>query len=276
VNPSNGVVLYYRLPELKKTDEVRLEITDAAGEPVRAFSSKKDESFKKWDGGPSPAPVLPAAKGLNRFVWDMRYATIPGVPEVFIEASYRGHKAGPGTYRFSLKVAGKALETDGEIVANPLYQTSAAAHEAYHAVMSGMEREAAAMHRLVNGLYDKRKQLEALLAALPSGDRHAAARSDVQALLDKFKAWDGDMVQRRTRAYDDVENFPNKFTANYLFVLNQAENDLSAMTQPVRDRLDELNAEWGKLKARAEQLTGEEIPALNKRLWDLGIGAIWK
>jgi hypothetical protein len=31
-----------------------------------------------------------------------------------------------------------------------------------------------------------------------------------------------------------------------------------------------------KLKARAEQLTGEEIPALNKRLWDLGVGAIWK
>ena len=276
VNPSNGIVLYYRLPELKKTDEVRLEITDAAGKPVRAFSSKKDESFKKWDGGPSAEPVLPAAKGLNRFVWDMRYPTIPGVPDVYIEASYRGHKASPGTYRFSLNVAGKALETDGEIVANPLYKTSAAAHEAYHAMMSGMEREAAAMHRLVNGLYDKRKQLEALLAALPSGEKLAGARTDVQALLDKFKAWDGDMVQRRTRAYDDVENFPNKFTANYLFVINQTENDLSAVTQPVRDRLEELNAEWGTLKARAEQLTGEEIPALNKRLWDLGIGAIWK
>ena len=30
------------------------------------------------------------------------------------------------------------------------------------------------------------------------------------------------------------------------------------------------------LKARAEQLTGQDIPALNKKLWELGVGAIWK
>ena len=40
----------------------------------------------------------PKAKGLNRFVWDMRYATMPGVPGVRIEGSYAGHKAPPGKY----------------------------------------------------------------------------------------------------------------------------------------------------------------------------------
>jgi hypothetical protein len=73
-----------------------------------------------------------------------------------------------------------------------------------------------------------------------------------------------------------VENFPNKFTANYLFVINQTESDLPRVTQPVRDRLDQLNAEWAKLKARADQMTGGDIPAMNKRLWELGVGAIWK
>jgi hypothetical protein len=34
-----------------------------------------------------------------------------------------------------------------------------------------MERELAAMHRLVNSLYDQQKQLEAVLEALPAGDR---------------------------------------------------------------------------------------------------------
>jgi hypothetical protein len=276
VNPANGIVLYYRLPELQKTDEVTLTITDAAGTVVRALTSKKDETFKKWDGGPAPEPVLPAAKGLNRFVWDMRYATMPGVPGVYIEASYRGHKASPGTYRFTLKAGGKQLETDAAVLANPLYPTTAAAYEEYHGVMSGMEREVTAMHRLVNTLFEKQKQLEGLLATLPSNDTHAAARRDAQALLDKLKAWDGDMVQRRTRAYDDVENFPNRFTANYLFLINQTESDLPRVTQPARERLAQMNAEWGRLKARADQMTGEDIPALNKRLWELGVGAIWK
>jgi hypothetical protein len=142
--------------------------------------------------------------------------------------------------------------------------------------MSAMERELGAMHRLVNSLYDQQKQLEALLKALPSGDQYAAVKRDTQTVLEKLKAWDGDMVQRRSRAYDDVENFPNKLTANYLFLINQTESDLPRVNQPNRDRLERLNAEWAALRARADRLTGEEIPALNKRLWELGVGAIWK
>lgn len=276
VNPASGVVLYYRLPELQKDAEVTLEIADAAGARVRAFSSKKDDAFKKWDGGPSGEPVLPAAKGLNRFVWDMRYPTIPGVPGVYIEASYRGHKAIPGTYRVTLKAGGKQVETDAEILANPLYPTGAAAYAEYHAVMSGMEGEVTAMHRLVNSLYDQQKQLDAILGALPSGDRYDPVRRDGKALLERLKAWDGDMIQRRSKAYDDVENFPNKFTANYLFLINNTESDLPFVIQPTRDRLAQLNAEWAALKVRAERITGEEIPALNRQLWEIGYGAIWK
>jgi len=276
VNPANGITLYYRLPELEKTDEVTLEIADASGNPVRTFLSKKNEDFKKWDGGPSADPVLPASKGLNRFVWDMRYPTITGVPGVFIEGSYRGHKAIPGKYRFTLKVGGKKAETDAEILANPLYSTSAQAYGEYHKVMSGMEREVATMHQLVNSLYEKQKQLEAILAALPPGDEYASVKRDGEAVLKKLKAWDDEMVQRRSRAYDDVENFPNRFTANYLFLINHAESDLPSVNQPSLDRLAQLNGEWSALKARADQLTAEEIAALNKKLWALGFGAIWK
>ena len=45
VNPATGVVVYYQLPELKKTDEITMEIKDAAGNLVRSFSSKADEKF---------------------------------------------------------------------------------------------------------------------------------------------------------------------------------------------------------------------------------------
>jgi len=36
-----------------------------------------------------------------------------------------------------------------------------------------------------------------------------------------MKTWDEEMVQRKSKAYDDVENFPNKFTANYLFLITR-------------------------------------------------------
>ena len=286
VNPATGVVLYYQLPEMPKADagakppveapEVTLEITDADGKLVRTFTSKKNPDFKKWDGGPPAAPVLPASKGLNRFVWDMRYPIIPGVPGVYIEGSYNGHKAIPGKYRFSLKMGANKSETDVEILANPLYPTSAAAYREYHAVMSSMERDLTAMHTTIVSLNEKQKQLEAFLATLPAGDKYASVKRDAEAVLKKLKTWDEEMIQRKSKAYDDVENFPNKFTANYLFLLNQTESDLPRVNQSTLDRLEQLGAQWTTLKSRSEEIAGKDIPALNKKLWDLGFGAIWK
>ena len=276
VNPSTGVVLYYQLPDLKKTDEITMEIKDSAGNVVRSFSSKADEKFRRYDGGPRPNPLLPKAKGLNRFVWDMRYATMPGIPDVRIEASWAGHKAPPGKYNITMRLGDQTANTDAEILANPLYPTDGATYSEYHQTMLSMENELATMHRMVNSLYEKQKQLDSLIASLPAGDKFASIKKDAEALLKKMKAWDEDMVQRKSKAYDDVENFPNKFTANYIFLINQTESDIPRVNQPSRDRMNELNKQWASLKARGAEIAERDIPALNKRLWDAGLGAIWK
>ena len=278
VNPATGMVIYYQLPELKKTDEITLEIKDAGGRTVRTFSSKADDKAAKWDGAPKPDPVLDKAKGLNRFVWDMRYATMPGIPGVRIEGSFAAHKAPPGKYTFTLRMTGSQAiaSAETEILANPLYPTTASQYSEYHQTMLAMETELASMHRMINNLYEKQKQLESLIGSLPADEKYARIKLDGDALVKKMKAWDEDMVQRKSKAYDDVENFPNKFTANYLFLINQTESDIPRVNQPSLDRMKQLNGDWAGLKARGNELLEKDIPAFNKRLWDLGLGAIWK
>jgi photosystem II stability/assembly factor-like uncharacterized protein len=276
VNPATGVVIYYQLPELKKTDEISLEIKDSAGTIVRTYSSKADEKSVRSENGPRPEPLLPKAKGLNRFVWDMRYATIPGVPGVRIEGSFLSHKAPPGKYSLTLKAVGQTVATDAEILPNPLYTTTPATYAEYHQTMLSMETELISMHKMINSLYQKQQQLESLLSSLPTGDKYVALKKEGEALAKKMKAWDEDMVQRKSKAYDDVENFPNKFTANYLFLINQTESDIPRVNQPSLDRMKELNGQWASLKARGTEIADKDIPAFNKRLWDAGLGAIWK
>src|SRR5260370_34124390 len=58
VNPATGVVVYYRLPELKKDDHISMEIKDAAGNIVRTFSSKPNENYKKYEGAPKAEPLF--------------------------------------------------------------------------------------------------------------------------------------------------------------------------------------------------------------------------
>jgi photosystem II stability/assembly factor-like uncharacterized protein len=275
INPANGVVIYYQLPELKKTDTLTMEIKDASGNVVHIYSSIKDSTYKKYDGGPTAEPVLSTTKGLNRFVWNMRYSTMSGVPDAYIESSYRGHKAVPGKYTVTLKMGKQKLTTDAVILANPLYPTDAATYKEYNTVMTSMENELTTMHKMVNSLNAKREQLTSLLASL-SDTKYTALRTEGDSLVKKMKAWDEDMIQRKTKVYDDADNFPAKFTANYLFLINQTESDIPRVNQPSLDRMKELNAEWVTLKSRGVELMEKSIPTFNKKLWDAGVGAVWK
>ena len=75
----------------------------------------------------------------------------------------------------------------------------------------------------------------------------------------KRKAWDEDGTA-------DVDNFANKFTANYLFVLGMNWRAISRrVNKPVDDRANQLNGEWAVLKARATRIIEQE-PARNKAL----------
>ena len=140
--------------------------------------------------------------------------------------------------------------------------------------MSGMESELTVMHETVNRLHAIQERLATVLAALPAGDKYAAIRKDGEALLAKLTAWDEEMVSRRTKVYDDVENYPQKFTANYIFLINQSESDLPQVNQSSRDRRAELDKEWAALKVRSDAMVTGDIPALNRKLWEVGIGAI--
>jgi hypothetical protein len=275
VNPATGVVIYYQLPSLKPEDLVELEIRDASGSLVRTFSSRPDSLYKRYDGGPGPEPVLSKSRGLNRFVWNTRYPTAKGVANVYIESSYSGHKAIPGKYTITLKAGGRTEKSDFELLSNPLYTVSPAEYQSYHTVMTEMEKNLNDMHGMVNSLYARQKLLSEVLAEMPREEKYASLRKEGELLLKKMKSWDEDMVQRKSKAYDDVENFPNKFTANYMFLINATESDIPRVNQGSLDRKAELDAQWAKLNATGRDLLEKEIPAYNRKLWDAGIGAVY-
>lgn len=271
VNPANGMVLYYNLPEKMDSTEVTMEILNGQGKVVRSFTSKKDESYiPHHGGGAPPKPVLGTEKGLNRFVWDLKTPIIPGIPGVYIEANFTGHKVPPGDYTINIKAGEETVSTQGSIVLTPNTDITQERFEEHNAIMNDFEQKLTDMHNKVNTLKEVQDQLEKLIKDLDD----KKLKSEGQALLDKLKAWDGEMVQRKSQAYDDVENFPNKFTAEYLFVMNHSNSALPQINQPSIDRKAELDAQWVGLKRRAEALMNTEIPNFNAKLWENGIGAI--
>ncbi|MCB0668832.1 MAG: glycosyl hydrolase, partial [Saprospiraceae bacterium] len=271
INPANGVVVYYQLPA--DSLDVSLEFKDKNGKTIHAYSSNA-KGFKPWDGGPRPDPSPSANKGLNRFVWNMRYPTMPGVKDVYIESSYAGHKVIPGSYEVVLNVKGKEYKSDFTILKNPKYPTDQATYVTYDSVMNYMEGQVTDMHNMINNLHSLQNQLSTALGDIPDGAAQGALKEEGKALIQKIKTWDEAMVQRKSKAYDDVDNFENKFTANYLFVLNHTESDIPVVTQPDRDRMHELDMQWMTLKSQGNELLEKDIPAFNQKLWQAGVGAL--
>ena len=271
VNPANGVVLYYELPKLKDSTAITLEVIDSKGKTIRTIGSEKDPTYKPHNGGGAPpAPLLTKKEGLNRFVWDMEYPIMPGIPGVYIEAGFGGHNVSPGTYTFKLTVDGQTVSTTGIINELPTYETKPGQYEEYDAFMTVAEQELTKMHNMINQLHAVQENLKETLKDVSN----ASVKKEGEKLLADMKAWDEDMVQRKSQAYDDVENFPNKFSAEYIFMINQTSSTIPRLNKASKDRKVELDAQWAGLKARGNQFINTAIPAYNKVLWEAGIGAL--
>ncbi len=271
VNPANGMIIYYNLPKAMDSTEITMEILNGQGKIVRSFTSKKDEDYVPHHGGGAPpAPVLGTDKGLNRFVWDLKTPIVPGIPNVYIEADFTGHKVPPGTYTIRLKVDGETVTTQGTLVPTPNVEVTSENYKEHDAFMTELESNLTEMHQKLNTLFKVQGQLKELLEDL----KDEPLKEEGKTLLAKLKAWDEDMVQRKSQAYDDVENFPNKFTAEYLFLANHSNSALPKINQPSKDRKKELDAQWVGLRQRALTLMNTDIPNYNKKLWENGIGAI--
>lgn len=275
VNPANGMVIYYQIPQAKTEEvEIKLEIKDQFGIPVRMLSSKPNTDFQSYPGGPRKQPVLTNHAGLNRFVWDLRYPSVPGIPTAYIESSYRGHKASPGAYTLVMTMGNEIMSTKGWIKDIPKSKLTAEDHQEYHEWMNKLEAEVTYMHTLVNRAKDFADELNSLLKKIEGKPEFDLIQTQGNQLAKELKAWDEEMVQRKSTAYDDVENFPNKFTANYLFMMNHGESSIPKINQATRDRYSELMELWMPLESEGKRLLEKAIPEFNEKATEMGMGVL--
>ncbi|MDP8979512.1 MAG: hypothetical protein M3O35_02855 [Acidobacteriota bacterium] len=112
-NPPDGAIVDYYLKSAP-SDAVTIEILDSANQLVRRIASTdKDPPPSRRELTVSdvwipPAPRVGAKQGMNRFVWDLRYALSAEGENEPGSARARGPQVLPGNYQVRLTVSGKA------------------------------------------------------------------------------------------------------------------------------------------------------------------------
>jgi hypothetical protein len=302
-NPPSGAVVYFALANAK--EKVQLDFLDGSGKVIRSFSSELDsagradsvradsvkrartdslkaagisaDSIKKLEraseesqagprrgrGGPTR---VPNKKGLNRFVWDLRYPDAAGFENLIMWAGgTRGPTAVPGTYSVRMTVNGDTQTRSFTLSKDPRVSATQKDLEAQFALLVKIRDTLSAANNAVKTIRNVKYQIDERKAKAPKSFASAAA-----TFITRLSVIEDSIYQTKNRSGQDPLNYPirlNNKIAALGGVVASADFRPTAQSYVVFDTLTtKLNTQ---LAALHRALT-TDLPKLNAILKKAG------
>ncbi|MFQ5742455.1 MAG: glycosyl hydrolase [Acidobacteriota bacterium] len=255
-NPANGVVVDYYLGD-EPEEEVTLEFLDPRGDLIKRFSSSSARR--------SARP--PASKGINRFVWDMRYAGAEGIEggTYLFGGNLRGPKAVPGTYSVRLRVEEHSFLQPFQIKKDPRVSTAQQGFQAQFDLLIEIRDRLSDAHRAANEMLDIRRQLEGVkqeAGDLPTGEPIVA---QIERLDDQLNSVLHQVVELRFRGIDDqMLLYPVQLNVKIAYLQGVVASADQPPTAQAVAAFRDLSAQLDAQLAQWKRIVDEELPKLNE------------
>jgi photosystem II stability/assembly factor-like uncharacterized protein len=260
--------------------EVKLEILDAGGGVIRAFQGKpgqapEERSARRFGPGAGEDPKLPAQKGLNRFVWDLREKG-PEIPKGVVHwGGAPGMKVVPGSFQARLSTGDWSRTVPLEVALTPTLSVTVADLKEQHDFGKEIASEIVSLFEVLSSVRDLETQSEAIGERVKkAGVESGAISAAVDSAKAKLTELEETITQVKSRSGQDPINFPpkidNQLTALYGYVV---AGDF-APTAGARERLSDLRPELSKIRSRFEEIVGKEVAELNRLAVGLNLPAL--
>ena len=274
---SRGVSIDYFLKAA--AEKVTIEILDSQGQVINSFSgeAKKDApasatpSLSEDEEPRRPAPRVATGAGMNRFVWDMRYAGAKDFPGMILWAGgTRGPVAPPGTYQARL-TAGTESKTQSFVIARNAAiagLTDADLVEQFKLARQVNERVTQANEAVVR-IRDLKKQVADRLAALQVKEKGGKPSRQVlaaRALTTRLTAVEGELYQYRNQSSQDPLNYPIKLNNKLAALQGVVEGGDGRPTEQSYAVFKELSGRLDRQLDSLDTIVKVDLAALNKEL----------
>jgi hypothetical protein len=298
-NPSSGAVVYYYL-NTKPAAQITLEFVDPAGKTVKKFTSRAPEKPSAANGesptsttppeqpqapsgeeveegasrGGAPSRV-PAEKGLNRFVWDMRYTDATKFQGVILwGGNLRGPVANPGVYQVKLTVDGKTSTQSFEIKKDPRISTTDTDFAKQFDLLMKIRDKLTDTHNAIIQIRDVRAQVDDLAKRLKDTPNSKVVTDAGKTLNAKLTAIEEALYQTKNRSSQDPLNYPirlNNKLAALGSVVDSADAAPTAQSYVIyEDLVTRINAELQRLK----QVMDMDLPSYNRLAREQNVPAV--
>ncbi len=274
-NPQEGVIVHYWLPEGDET--VTLTFLDADGNEVRKLTSKEPEGNSD---SANKDPLIPVRQGLNRFVWNMRYADAFS----FEGAIYRraegltGPLVPPGAYSVRLE-AGEVSETANfQIVPDPRMTATPDEMAEQSAFLLQVRDKISEANKAIVGIRTMREDVSYWTERVAGTDHQRAISDAAEALETRLSAIENELVQTQWKSSRDALTAPSKLTAKLTSLTSniagggegkppsQAYAVFESLKSEVDVQLRELESiKQGEMVAFNEAVASAGLPAVAPR-----------
>jgi len=291
-NPPGGAAIDFYLGSVPASP-VTLEFRDSAGALIRSFTSDQVDTTLTKTARDSLAratrealrdslvyepadSVVPARRGTNRFVWNLRYPPARRLKNTLIdEGTLDGPVAPPGSYTVRLIAGRDTLVRRFAVVADPRAR-STTADLVRQFELAGRVRdritEAADGALRIEDIQSQLDQRVAQSKELPEGKRVAAAVTPLRGQLESIRA---ELYEVHCHVDQCSLDQPMKLYNQLITINAVVQTGDYAPTQQQGEMVAEWSSKVAEQLRKLQQLEDTELVTVNKLLAELRLPAVY-
>jgi hypothetical protein len=283
-NPPDGVIVFYTLPEDAQGD-VTLTFLDEAGNLLRTVKSKKEDEEKHDDEEFPPKaegkeekdedPYVPARKGLNRFVWDLRLTPATKIAtKGGDQPSRTGPRVVPGDYQVRLEDEGETQTASFRLVGDPRQSTTQAELVCQFDLLKRVHDKHDELNKAVNQIRAARTQAIDWARRVKETDAVDKVTTAAKELSETLDAIEGELLQVKIQSEQDNLNYPVKLNAKLSGLAGMVGSADAAPTVQAGELCDVLTAKVDEQLAKLRDVLSTDVAAFNAVVTGAGVPAV--
>ncbi len=262
-NPPNGTVIHFFLKDFNDTNKVELKIVDDKNTLIKSFSNKNEKEDK-----------LLATKGINQFVWDMKYKDIEKIEGMILwNGNPDNIKVAPGNYKAKLIVNKDSTEQTFTILGDPNYKMSEADYKEQVGFLIKVKDKFVEVQNTIKEIRDARTQVNALKLKLgkdcPKELTELAKDIDKKSILVEEA-----LYQTKAKAFQDVINYPIRLNDKLAGVFDAANSGYSKPSKQVKEAFADISGKCDIEIEKWKTIKTNDVKKMNQLIRDKSIDLI--
>ncbi|PKL83542.1 MAG: glycosyl hydrolase [Ignavibacteriae bacterium HGW-Ignavibacteriae-3] len=266
LNLQSGVILNYFFKEMPDSNSVQLKISDSDGKVIKSFKPKNRERGDR----------LPIKKGLQRFIWNMRYPDAERFDGLILwgGGGLSGPLALPGEYKVTLINGKDSISVPFIIKKDPRSSATMEDLKAQFDFVLDTRDKLTLIHRAIKEIRNIRKQIMSVNDRIKNRNDTDEIKKSGDEITKKITAVEETLYQTKNKSGQDPLNYPVRLNDKLASLNSSVADGQFKPTEQAhlvkKELVDKIDAELLKLKS----VIAEDIPKFNKLFHDIGIPAV--